>query len=156
MRSGIKTWCDLDKRNADSLIKPSCGCRLCKELPKNLPSIVRLSSRNAARRAARRKMAVRMQRPGAFSFIYLLRAEGPAFPAQKWRTAKSSWRRGWEARGPAGVEKKNRLNVLTAALFFFTYFAQESDFLLKGGFSGAGLLSAGPVASERQFLSLFL
>lgn len=37
MRSGIKTWCDLHKRNADSLIKPSCGCRLCKELPKNHP-----------------------------------------------------------------------------------------------------------------------
>ena len=34
MRFGIKTWCDLHKRKADSLIKPSCGCRLCKELPK--------------------------------------------------------------------------------------------------------------------------
>lgn len=33
---------------------------------------------------------------------------------------------------PAGVEEKNRLNVLTAALFFFTYFAQGSDFLLGG------------------------
>lgn len=41
----------------------------------------------------------------------------------------------------AGVEEKNRLNVLTAAVFFFfffTYFAQGSDFLPKGaGFLGA-------------------
>jgi hypothetical protein len=50
--------------------------------------------------------------------------------AQGWKTLHGGG--GWEARGPAGVEEKNRLNVLTAALFFFTYFAQGSDFLLMG------------------------
>lgn len=50
---------------------------------------------------------------------------------------------------PAGVEEKNRLNVLTAALFFFTYFAQGSDFLLGGECSpwvpahSAGLFTLG-------------
>lgn len=139
MRFGIKTWCDLHKRNADSLIKPSCGCRLCKELPKNHP--INLSTilqecgkevgegRDGCEDAEARHCCSPSTRPT----LRVLR-----FQPINWRMEKSCRGGGWEARGPAGVEEKNRLNVFTAALFFFTYFAQGSDFLLNGvGFEWA-------------------
>lgn len=65
---------------------------------------------------------------------------------------------GWEGRGPAGAEEKNRLNVLTAAFFFSSPILPKDLISLgKGGLSrGQGLCSAGPVYSERQTLSLFI
>lgn len=80
------------------------------------------------------------------SFICWHHSEGPAFPAHN--TEYST--RSREARGPAGAEQKNRLNVLTAALFFFTSLAQGSDFLLKGwAFYGPRALLSRPVYSEK-------
>lgn len=73
-------------------------------------------------------------------FLYPLHAEGSAFPAHKPEDGKEHVEVGVGKLGDqAGVEEKNRVNVLTAALFFFfTYFAQGSDFLPKGaGFLGA-------------------
>lgn len=71
-------------------------------------------------------MAVRMRRPagwggvgwgeGMFSFLYSLHSEGLYSTLGGWKRSRGGG--GWEARGPAGVEEKNRLNVLTAALFF--------------------------------------
>ena len=43
--------------------------------------------------------------------------------SQGWK--KSCGDGGWAARGPAGVEEKNRLNVLTAALFFLHLFCSR-------------------------------
>lgn len=93
----------------------------------------------------------------------------PAYPRSTLRVLLSQpltrgWKRswgggGWEARGPAGAEEKNRLNVLTAAPFFFPSPILLKDLISfgKGGLSrGQGLGSAGPVYSERQALTLFI
>lgn len=140
MRSGIKTWCDLHKRNADSLIKPSCGCRLCKELPKNHPinfsTILQECGAEGEGGEAKRWLWGCGGR--GTSFLHTLCAEVPLFQHRSLGRKGSRGGGGWETRGPAGVEEKNRLNVLTAAPFFFPYFAHGSDFLLKGwAFQGA-------------------
>ena len=56
------------------------------------------------------------------------------------------------------MEEKNRLNVLTAAPFFFPYFAHGSDFLLKGwAFQGPlALLSRRCLLLRSRALSLFI
>lgn len=161
MRSGIKTWCDLHKRNPDSLIKPSCGCRLCKELPKNHPinfsTILQECGSEGEGGEAKRWLWGCGGRRGT-SFLHTLWAEVLLFQHRNlgWKGSRGSG--GWETRGPAGVEEKNRLNVLTAAPFFFTYFAQGSDFLLKGwAFQGPlALLSRGCLLLRTRALSLFI
>lgn len=133
MRSGIKTWCDLHKRNADSLIKPSCGCRLCKELPKNHPINFSTILQECGAEAEGGEAEDECEGAGPAN---LLLTHAPARyrfssrETQGWKGSRGGG--GWETRGPAGPEEKNRLNVLTAAPFFFTCFAHGSDFLLKG------------------------
>lgn len=92
------------------------------------------------------------------SFLHTLCAEVPLFQHRSLGRKGSRGGGGWETRGPAGVEEKNRLNVLTAAPFFFTYFAQGSDFLLKGwAFQGPlALLSRGCLLLRSRALSLFI
>ena len=52
-------------------------------------------------------------------FLYPLHAEGSAFPAHKPEDGKEHVEVGVGKQGDqAGVEEKNRVNVLTAALFF--------------------------------------
>lgn len=160
MRSGIKTWCDLHKRNADSLIKPSCGCRLCKELPKNHPINLSTILQECGEEGGEEKDGCEDAEAGVF--LYPLHAEGSAFPAHKPEDGKEHVEVGVGKQGDqAGVEEKNRVNVLTAALFFFLHlFCPRIWFPSEGGglSRGPGLCSAGAVYSEKQrfFPSLYI
>ena len=85
--------------------------------------------------------------------MYLLSGEGVlrsrSTVAWGWKGSRGGG--GWEAVDQKGDKEKNRLNVLTAALFFFTYFAQGSGFLLGGGLSlGPGSLRRACLLGEPQ------
>lgn len=100
---------------------------------------------------------------GMFSCTSLLLAPRSMLRVLLFQPLSRGWKRscgvgGWEARGSAGTEEKNRLNVLTAALFFSSPILPKDLISFgKGGLSRSqGLCSVGPVYSERQTLSLFI
>lgn len=84
---------------------------------------------------------------------------GPAFQQHsRLELERITWGRGLGGRGPEGDKEENRLNVLTAVLFFFTYFAQGSGFLLgRRALPGSRLAQQGLFtrAARVLFPSLF-
>lgn len=96
-----------------------------------------------------------MRRPGKVLAHVFALPRGSCVPAHSPGVGKNQAGEGAARPGDRrrrGVEeKKNSLNVLTAGLFFFTYFAQGSDFLLGGeGSPWVQARSAGPVYSGSQ------
>ena len=113
---------------------------------KIIQSMFRLSSRNVARRPRAERREDECEGAGPANLLLTHAPAEAPLPQHRnpgWKGSRGGG--GWETRGPAGLEEKNRLDVLTAAPFFLTHFAHGSDFLLKGwAFQGPlALLSRG-------------
>ena len=155
MRSGIKTWCDLHKRNADSLIKPSCGCRLCTELPKNHPINVSTILQECGAEAEGGEAGRWVWGCGAGEPPpYTRSCRGTASPAQKpWMEGVTwRWGLGKEGTGRAGGEKQTR--CFNSCPFFPHLFCPRIWFPSQGvGFPGApGSAQQGLFTLEKQSL----
>lgn len=142
MRPGIKTWCDLHKRNADSLIKPSCGCRLCKELPKNPPinfsSILQEWGAEAEGGEAERGV---WGCGAADPLLTRAPCRGTASPAQKRRLEGVTWGWGLGNRGAGGAGGEKQTACFNSCPFLRHLFCPRIRFPSEGvGFPGAPAL----------------
>lgn len=151
MRSGIKTWCDLHKRNADSLIKPSCGCRLCEKLPKNHPINLSTILQECGEEGGEEEEEG-CEGAGECSPAYprsTLHAEGPAFPAHKPRMEKIMWRWGLGSQGTCRGWGEKQTKCFNSCPFSFLHLfcpriwfpSERVDFLGAKGSAQQGLFT---------------